>query len=185
MYSFKITAALSLAALARAFTIPSGTPDGVYAISTGEDGTTVHTKISSPSNIKYDLASVAPRALEPRDQGIYCGCGFNLDPSNCDAAVADLKTQLPGAHIYEGTSYYSIRGNVVAFVCVPYTDPGVWTDISPDQYGQALATITAHCGRYIAGAMFTGYSIEYVGYAQWYDGYDFCKHATDSSSTHC
>lgn len=82
-------------------------------------------------------------------------------------------------------SYYSIRGNVVAFVCVPYTDPGVWTDISPDQYGQALATITAHCGRYIAGAMFTGYSIEYVGYAQWYDGYDFCKHATDSSSTHC
>ncbi|KAL6812859.1 hypothetical protein GGI42DRAFT_349017 [Trichoderma sp. SZMC 28013] len=185
MYSFKIAAALSLAPLAQAFTIPSGTPDGVYAVSTSENGATVHTKISSPSKSERDQAHVAPRAIEPRDQGIYCGCGFNLDPGNCDAAVADLKTQLPGAHIYEGTSYYSIRGNVVAFVCVPYVDPGVWTDISPDQYGQALATITAKCGRYIAGAMFTGYSIEYVGYAQWYDGYDFCKHATDSSSTHC
>ncbi|KAM0260137.1 hypothetical protein ACHAQJ_002901 [Trichoderma viride] len=116
MYFFKITAALALAALAQAFTIPSDTPDGVYAVSTGEDGATVHTKISNPSKIKHDPASVAPRALEPRDRDVWCGCGFNLDPGNCDAAVADLKTQLPGAHIYEGTSYYSIRGNVVAFI---------------------------------------------------------------------
>ncbi|KAH8686632.1 hypothetical protein GQ44DRAFT_833252 [Phaeosphaeriaceae sp. PMI808] len=60
-------------------------------------------------------------------------CGFDLSPSNTDAAVADLKVQLGdnGHWIDPGLLYYSIRGGVVAFVCNEDGNAPLkaWTDI--------------------------------------------------------
>ena len=104
MHLFKITTAFTLAALAHAFVIPPGTPEGVYAVVTREDGTNVHTKISDSPEIKRDPTGVTPvnevNALERRQNGrIWCGCGFNMDRGNCDAAVADLKSQMSKFHV--------------------------------------------------------------------------------------
>lgn len=89
----------TLFAWAQAFVIPPGTSDGVYSVFNHEDGTEVHTKISVSSEVRRDATGITPfnevGALERRQNDrIWCGCGFNMDAGNCDAAVADLKSQM-------------------------------------------------------------------------------------------
>jgi hypothetical protein len=49
----------------------------------------------------------------------WCGCGSDLDHTDTDAAVADLKSQLTkdGNYTEPGLAYYSFRGGVVALAC--------------------------------------------------------------------
>lgn len=96
-----IVATFALAASASAWKIPQGTSDGVYKVETLADGSTVHTKIIAAADIdrSQPLAqgvSYAPDSpLQKRSPGqVWCGCGFNMVSGDCDAAVADLKTQL-------------------------------------------------------------------------------------------
>jgi hypothetical protein len=89
-----IATAFIFATLAQAFIIPEGTAEGVYAVFTADDGTEVHTKIA-----KRDPTGMTPikevHTLRRRQNDrIWCGCGFNMDPGNCDAAVQALKDQL-------------------------------------------------------------------------------------------
>jgi len=99
-------------------------PDGVYHAFTDENGVETHARLvntagghSSPMSWTYDPrlaisnSTVSPTSdldsfpepLEKRtcapgysnpSANIYCGCTFNMNPSNCDAAVADLKNQV-------------------------------------------------------------------------------------------
>jgi hypothetical protein len=94
-----------------------------------------------------------------------------MNPGNTDAAVADLKNQLGGGKTSTGAtssrhftnhacsllgaqvparqSYYSIRGDVVAFACNRRDGP---TTLSGRTYAVSLESITRSCGLYIAGA---------------------------------
>ncbi|KLU84493.1 hypothetical protein MAPG_03534 [Magnaporthiopsis poae ATCC 64411] len=114
---------------------------------------------------------------------IYCGCGFTLDPGDCDAVVANLKAQFGSGYtfIQPRMSYYSIMGrSVVAFVC-NYSG-SAYLGVSAQTYGEWLIVITAECGRYIAGSEGTPGSSS-QGYMR--SGSDFCANALTSPAHHC
>jgi hypothetical protein len=96
MRFFGIISALTAVALTHGFVIPSGTTDGVYAVTTRADGTDVHTKIAASSETKRGVPVLDEGLPLERRQSdrIWCGCGYSMDASNCDAAVSDLKNQL-------------------------------------------------------------------------------------------
>ncbi|KID95092.1 hypothetical protein MAJ_08929, partial [Metarhizium majus ARSEF 297] len=185
-----IATAFAIATVAQAFVIPSHTANGVYAVTIGADGKEVHTKISDSASIQsIQPGGVTPvnkpGDLERREAGrIWCGCGFNMDPGNCDAAVESLVAQM-GSIVNPGMSYYSIHDNVVAFACNRSPNRG-WFLIG-NQYRDALARITASCGRYIAGATQSGDDGQDLisGYARWREGDDFCRGSTSSPVNRC
>jgi len=82
-------------------------------------------------------------------------------------------------------SFYSIRGNVVAFACNRSPDRS-WLLIAND-YANALGSITGSCGSYIAGAYEFGDPNQalIVGYARYANGDDFCGGSTSSPANHC
>lgn len=99
MRFLNIATAATLLTLATAFVIPSDSQEGVYAVLTRDDGTEVHTKIAEAAEEKRDPTGITPynqvRGLEKRQNDrIWCGCGFGMNSGNCDAAVADLKSQM-------------------------------------------------------------------------------------------
>ncbi|CAO2651778.1 Nn.00g000610.m01.CDS01 [Neocucurbitaria sp. VM-36] len=185
MRFLNLATAATLLTLAQAFVIPSGTEDGVYGVSVREDGTEVHTKIS-----ERDPTSATPynevSAFEKRQNDrIWCGCGFNMNPGNCDAAVADLKKQMKPSLVKPKMSFYSIRGDVVAFAC--NRSPNRNWLLVESNYANALARITGACGRYIAGSTEFGDPNQalIVGYQRYTNGDRFCDSATSSPSYHC
>jgi hypothetical protein len=174
--------ALATAAFSQAFIIPSDTTEGVYKVVTA-DGSEVHTRIANivnHSNASLDNSD----ALDRRDNGQYwCGCGLNMNAGNCDAAVSDLKYQLDSyGAIPAGQSYYSIRGDVVAFACNRDTNnPSQPWDGS--YFGVVAAGITSQCGNYIAGSYQAFNTI--FGYMRYSNGINFCADSTNSPSNRC
>lgn len=141
-----------------------------------------HAPLPSPPASPLPSPSLTPRYVWPGE--IFCGCGYNLDPPSCDAAVADLRSQL-GSYSTIYQAYYSIRGPVVAFVC--NLNPGFFVTDS-DDYGGYIAVVTQQCGRYVAGTYFAFDEGEYgadVGYMQYFAGLDFCGAAEGSSQNSC
>ncbi|KZM18905.1 uncharacterized protein EKO05_0010399 [Ascochyta rabiei] len=188
-----IVATLALTASASAWKIPQGTEDGVYKVDTLEDGSTVHTKIVDAADIDRSQPEVQGISLVPDETSslqkrgndqVWCGCGYNMVSGDCDAAVADLKTQLRPSTINPGQAYYSIRGKVVAFAC--NRGNRNWT-VFPQNLGDSLADITNKCGWYIAGAKQTGNDDQalLLGYQRWNGNDDFCGGARSSSQNHC
>lgn len=96
-----IVATFALAASVSAWKIPQNTEDGIYQVDELEDGTTVYTKLIDAADIDRSMPEAAldtspvPRSeLEKRaNDQIWCGCGFDMNRGDCDAAVADLKRQ--------------------------------------------------------------------------------------------
>ncbi|KAH7371950.1 hypothetical protein BKA66DRAFT_572518 [Pyrenochaeta sp. MPI-SDFR-AT-0127] len=177
---------LALAASAQAWVIPEGSTDGSYSVTINENGVETHTKLAeSDAEILYlnesDLSSDALQR-RGRDQ-VWCGCGFNMNPGNCDAAVADLKNQLSNL-IPSGTAFYSIRGDVVAFACNRGSSNWI---MNGNAYGEQLVHITNLCGRYIAGSRQAGEDNRalIVGYMRYSNGADFCGASTSSPANHC
>ena len=108
MRFLNIVFVFAFAASVSAWKIPRDATDGVYRLDTLADGSTVHTKVIAAADIDHSQpevkgVSAAPEAdesLEKRFAGqIWCGCGFTLVPGDCDAAVADLKTQLVSLYL--------------------------------------------------------------------------------------
>jgi hypothetical protein len=176
---------LAAAALSQSLIIPSHiTEEGTYQVVTNTDGTEVHTKIA---NVTSSTPHDDGRALDRRDYGeIWCGCGYFMTPSNCDAAVEDMKHQLDtqgaiGAHL----SFYSIRNDVVAFAC-NRADRSF--EMSGQRFAIGLEGITDWCGRYVAGSADIGdYNLPVIsGYMQYRSGLDFCGDSTRGAShTRC
>lgn len=127
---------------------------------------------------------------------IWCGCGYNLNHGDCDAAVSDLKRQTGGGQsIAMGLAFYSIRGGVVAFSCATwpdssdtYGDPFEW-DV--EEITLSLAAITKLCGWYVAGTAnymdwgATDWNSPLIGYMQYYNGLDFCYAANGAAAGRC
>ncbi|KFY35052.1 hypothetical protein V494_06252 [Pseudogymnoascus sp. VKM F-4513 (FW-928)] len=155
MHFINIATAFALATVAQAFVIPSGTTNGVYAVTIGEDGQEVHTKISDSTNIESihpdNIETVSDGSdIERREPGrIWCGCGFNMNRGHCDRAVERLVAQMRPSIVNAGLSFYSIEYDVVTFACNRGSEN--WLLIG-SQYREAIAGITRSCGQYIAGA---------------------------------
>jgi hypothetical protein len=135
-----IAVALTFAASVLAWRIPEGTEDGVYKVETLEDGSTVHTKVIDAADIDRTspeyaaLNDLVPTetsldtSLEKRgtNGGVWCGCGFDLIHGDCDAAVADLKSQMVSnlKFRYIGFTltamYRSIRSSRLATPTTPF-----------------------------------------------------------------
>lgn len=129
----------------------------------------------------------------------WCGCGFDMNHDNCDAAVADLIEQTghgDGVSCNFMDNYYSIRGDVVAFACNDHlgsieTASGKfqWTDW---QLTTSYAAITKLCGWYIAGTnnwdggwWAIDFNTPNIGYMRWSEGLDFCYNAVSSGASSC
>lgn len=196
---------ISSLSLVAAFKVPEGQADGVYRAYYDAEGKEVHELltpemlISSPPEGAASVLQPSPPAavapvtpryageknplLSKRRDNIYCGCGFTLDPGDCDAVVADLKAQFGSGYtfIQPRMSYYSIMGrSVVAFVC-NYSG-SAYLGVTAQSYGEWLVVITAECGRYIAGSEGTPGSSS-QGYMR--SGSDFCANALTSPAHHC
>jgi hypothetical protein len=128
---FLLSITISLASvlpLAAAFTLPAGLPSGNYAAYYNTSGHEVHVRASELDRRDVGSYSPAHRAkrsdtnfIEKRqdlgDSGYstYCGCGFNLDHGDCDAAVAGLEAQFPGT-LDGGLAWYTIHNSVVVSI---------------------------------------------------------------------
>ncbi|KAH8689348.1 hypothetical protein BGW36DRAFT_433354 [Talaromyces proteolyticus] len=177
-----------------ALKLPGGLEDGVYRMYLDEHGNEIHESISTPALKEIAKASSAAQDIsdnvETRSNEVeyvesFCGCGFDLVHSDCDAAVASLEAQLGTGVLITELSYYAIKGAVVAFVC----NRGYGFEINSDDYARGIGGVTSVCGRYVAGSL-EGYSFDDggyadVGYMQYYAGLNFCEHAEGSGSSSC
>lgn len=193
-YSIAILTSLILAPLATAFTLPSGANEGSYVAYYDENGNQVHVKSPTVEEQAIlatkaypppeHLNSTTETTLETRDiQWIWCGCGHNLDPNDCDNAVAGLKSQFdPQASIDAYMAWYTIRGSVVAFAC--NTVSSTSDSFAPQYLDLSYSVITETCGWYVAGTWFAVLQVN-IGYMNYYGGLDFCAASQGSSADHC
>lgn len=104
MHFAKILASLAFISLTSAFKVPEGTTDGFYKAYISAQGEEIHERVS---NVKDHAAwptipeAKVPEgsALDKRQNGeryysTHCGCGIELNHTNCDDAVQDLKNQM-------------------------------------------------------------------------------------------
>jgi hypothetical protein len=180
----------AILSMATAFTVPNDRADGFYSAAYDANGQEVHTLItlaisrreapSAAADVFERLVvrdgKIAKRAAESR-----CKCDSKLDQGNTRDAVADLRTQVGnGVYINPTLFYYSIRGNVIAFVCNGdgSSQLKVWTDI----INQSAAQITQSCGQYVTGSV-GGPSAYTVGYMA--SGGSFCDSQLSLPVDHC
>ncbi|KAJ2973234.1 hypothetical protein NQ176_g6726 [Zarea fungicola] len=191
MHFVNIAIGVTMAAMAQAFTMPEGTTNGVYVVHIDPNGKEVHTKIYDSTDIQSsqpDHATTVGESgdLERRYHGeIWCGCGFNMNPGNCDRAVEMLVAQMGPSFVDPNKSYYSSWGDVVAFAC--NRNPNESWLLVGSTYRDEIAAITGACGRYIAGAKQWGDDGKALiqGYARWAPGDNFCGGSTSSPANHC
>jgi hypothetical protein len=147
----------TVTAIAAGFTVPKDQPDGVYSVSY-ENGTDVHTLIA-PAVSQAEVAHITAARdrqirsqksrLDARQYDDTSCSGYEMkDHGACDAAVEALKNQCNPGAINTGKDFYSISGDVVAFLC--NMGKNAWVcrrnDITDD-----YAWITKVCGWYISG----------------------------------
>ncbi|RFN51332.1 hypothetical protein FIE12Z_4386 [Fusarium flagelliforme] len=203
MHFARILASLALISHTSAFRVPAGTTDGFYKVYLNAQGEEIHERVS---DVKDHATSRAPAiaeakvpgetALDKRQNGeryysTHCGCGIELNHTNCDDAVQDLKNQMYDILWYlpAETAFYSIRDDVVAFSC--NITPDSWYAQSAEFVTEILGWVTNECGWYIAGtgSFFTRqggfFSTTYIGYMVWRNGVDFCHDSIRSDRSQC
>lgn len=183
-----LTSALAFLSGASAFALPSNPIDGIYQVRRSANGAEVHSSLSpAPIQRRTSPSIPASHQLAKREDSwgnTYCGCGFDLNHADTDAAVADLKAQLTadGKYIEPGLSYYSIRGGVVAFAC--NLDHQAILHVWEDVITQAAGQITNACGEYVAGSE-GGHFDFAIGYMRSGPNVDFCGGALTSPANSC
>lgn len=192
-----ISLLVTFAAISAAFTLPEAASDGFYVAYYNDTGHEVHVKSPDISLLKSlghsddePTKSIVPGSNSARLQRrgtTWCGCTQKMNPGNCDSAVADLKSHMDAesggiAGITRGTSWYAIKGDVVAFVCNHSRDTD--TLINASIYGDGLAQITSACGLYSAGTLEHATNID-VGYMIYGPGTNFCQAARTSPVSRC
>jgi hypothetical protein len=205
-----------LATMVNAWTLPANLTTGVYLVRM-ENGEEVHTLMSPPDiaarsavvkTARISGGATLPRDLAPADAAemekrspaltkrggtqMHCGCGWEVDHGNCDAAVANLKGQLGyGSQISANSAWYAISNNVVAFACNQGWDGDLV--IGDRDIADMAQHITDSCGWYIAGTQsWTTYDWVWnlrtamdQGYMRYSPGDDFCAASESSSADHC
>ena len=130
-----------------------------------------------------NISTIETNPLSKRQYQVYCGCGFTLDPTDCDAAVNMFTAWISkGIDVGPNVGIYAFSNSVIAFFCnsqnFGITSPPV------SIFTSNLNTIKQSCGRYIAGSM--GGPGDYSeGYMRYYDGLDFCGNALTSPVNKC
>jgi hypothetical protein len=191
--SVTLFALASIVSAVRLPKMPDAAVDGFYVAYVDEFGKDVHTLISAPNKTGFvdGLAPSMPKPkLAKRSSGYsWCGCGYNMNHADCDAANADLANQAGGGiTVGGGLCYYSVVSSAVAFVCNPYSsqDNILAETFYSDGVGSSDAVITSDCGWYVAGTYAWGYWPSYVvGYMIYYAGEDFFHDSTGSSASGC
>ncbi|KAH7379789.1 hypothetical protein BKA64DRAFT_713831 [Cadophora sp. MPI-SDFR-AT-0126] len=157
MFCYKILLSCCVVGFASAYTLPAGLHDGLYGAFLDDRGNEVHRRLPPPSleNINTNTTVLEERQTDGGGGGdqlppqFRCGCGFIMDHGGCDASVQDLKDQLGSgvSWINANSAWYSIRSNVVSFICVgPYG-----ANFRASSFQSATEQITYHCGSYVAG----------------------------------
>jgi hypothetical protein len=173
-----LTLTFTLLSTASAYAVPANQPDGLYQVRRSSSGHEIHESLGVPLFRRTATTSFSEtKHLTKRDLGhTHCGCGSELSHKNTDDAVADLAAKLVGKAQWmkPSSSIYSIRGDVVAYVCNKDGNGALraWKEILRD----ATKQISAKCGNYIVGG--TGgpfaFSMGYMKYRNVKDGMDFC-----------
>ncbi|KAH8899131.1 hypothetical protein GQ53DRAFT_802489 [Thozetella sp. PMI_491] len=134
-------------AVAQAFTIPEGQPDGIFAVLPDQTGALVnHVQLKSwpamdtPVRLSAKLQRQAPT--------VTCGTNKGLDKTDYDAAKASLdKLCSAGGSLPAHQSLYEKHGNVVTFLC----SNGAGGSPPPAAAGPCTTPISAQCGNYNSG----------------------------------
>jgi hypothetical protein len=161
---------------AKGFTVPEGTPDGVYKVEYDAEGSETHTLIGEPVHnaVARSEGSVS-RLFARQADGVNCG-GYDLNRQNTDDAVEALKRQCNPGAIGGNLNFYSIAGGTVAYVC---NYRGIAVTCSRNEIGDSANRITGVCGSYRAGwrnIRNDGRDIQ-IGYER--TGSEFCGRGTD------
>lgn len=99
--------------------------NGVYEVTTGSDGVAIHTLIKAVTERSVNGADLTPKMSRRSNTkrvlqgGDHPGCSntgtFNHD--DADLAVRALRNQCNGGEVGGNRDFYSVQGNVVAYVC--------------------------------------------------------------------
>jgi len=177
------------------FYLPANLSSGLYTAYFDDTGKEIHELISTD----LPTGSPAPPPLHTRQQYAdnavpytLCGCGFDLDVGDCNAAVSVLENWAGnGVTMSDNTVVYVIDGSVVAFVCSNNGEAGP-TELDSESLVSDYSIITSNCGWYIAGtyilmtdAAYWEYLSRTSGYMQYINGMNICAAARYSSATSC
>ena len=167
-----------------AWRIPDNQANGVYGVSTDENGAAhavEHKFIASltepPANIPRELVASAkfyPKRDNIGVNSVTCRT-YSLNPTDTDMAVANLRQQCGnGGFVKKNWDYYAIKGSVVAWYC----NSNSWDNQCFDsEAADAFARITAQCGQYTAGWDFVPSRAGGYGYEA--QGTNFCGRGTN------
>ncbi|PPJ58731.1 hypothetical protein CBER1_08393 [Cercospora berteroae] len=155
-----------------AFTIPAGTPNGVYTVSKSPtSGLDQHELISNITDTNHDLRNIQPSTraqslprLLRRDYKTECYSAKSLNPSDLDTANADLDRQCgdgkQATFVPKGRNFYTVPGNTVAYDCNFGGDN--LCDAGTRRARSAM--ITGLCGAYNSGGVISTHSEHAYGY---------------------
>lgn len=154
-----------------AFTIPAGTPDGVYIVSksptSGLDQHELISNITDTNHNPHKLPTIQPHPLTRlfrRDYKTECYSAKALNAADLDAANADLDRQCgdgkQATFVPKGRNFYAIRGNTVAYFCNFGGDN--LCDAGTRRARSAM--ITGLCGAYNSGGVISTHSQHAYGY---------------------
>ncbi|CAK1368285.1 unnamed protein product [Cercospora beticola] len=165
---FSVSLLLGALQAINAFTIPAGTPDGVYIVSrSSTTGLDQHELASNSTTYIPTTPNVQPHPLTlllRRDYKTECYSAKALNAADLDAANADLDRQCgdgkQATFVPKGRNFYAIRGNTVAHFCNfggdNLCDAGT-------RRGRS-AMITGLCGAYNSGGVISTHSQHAYGY---------------------
>ncbi|PVH71949.1 hypothetical protein DL98DRAFT_596492 [Cadophora sp. DSE1049] len=195
MLFYKPLLAFSLAVVTTAFLVPVGQPDGLYEFFVDAAGREIHRRmnvtVTKERNVP-DFEALEKQSKWPNTDLVpmprpkrRCGCGhvFNMNHAGCDAAVADLRSQI------ERTSVYASQENPlamqVAFLCNGASEPWPITADNFDHFRISLVWISRDCGTYVAGTVEEEEGGPRYGYMIHWPELDFCGKAMLSKKTSC
>ncbi|KAH8694030.1 hypothetical protein BGW36DRAFT_430053 [Talaromyces proteolyticus] len=147
--------ALLFAAAVTAWTIPEDIGDGIYTVSTNDQGETVHNFVANLTAVP----DAGPKSAKFRRQGLSGAnniqCFYdNLNHADTDAVNVNIDNQcgsggvLQGDGSENGRDFYAVQNDVVSYVC---NLSGNKNNCYASERQAADRLITADCGWYASG----------------------------------
>ncbi|KAJ8109203.1 hypothetical protein OPT61_g7633 [Boeremia exigua] len=164
---------LALAASTQAWTVPDGTPDGLYSVSVDDNGIETHAKLADPEagiSMQNRPLSARARSILKRDI-TTCGDGVELNHADTDRANTLLDANCGGPNgvfVPGGYDWYQKSGETVAFFC----NFGGDNRCDSNSRARSSSVITAVCGWYKPG--WTGPNAGYLTYGYDHVNSKFC-----------
>lgn len=190
----RLTFILSLAIYGSPLTIREKLPNGLYKLYYNEIGEEVYDLITDDiTNLTSSLPSRSKRKNAEKlqdesnarsDHCVFCGCGFNMDRGDTDAANAGLAGWAASSPRLDGhMGEFMVSNSAIAFVC---NYGGQAVTIPSNIVGDEARAVTYACGLYVAGtARIYGYERLDFGYMNHAPGHDICGDVELSDAQDC